>query len=333
MNHWLLRCTLLLCLSIYYTAGFADISQRADVQKYIKEMQHKHHFDPLQLRKLFQQVTISDRTLKLMYNRPARKKAWYDYKKIFFNPTTINGGLAFWQQHAATLARAEKIYGVPASIIVAIIGIESNYGGYTGQHKIIDGLATLSFAFPSRAKFFRFELTEFLLLCRKKHWNPLHPRGSYAGAMGTLQFMPHALRRYAVDFSGDKKVDLDNNMSDIIGSIAYYLQQHGWHRNETVAVAATIDGATIPKLDAKKDLTLTTFATMGIRPKKTPTIAKQARLLSLARTAKQQEHWLTFHNFQTIKRYNSSPMYALSAHLLSQRIATLYAAKAQPAYV
>ena len=172
------------------------------VQGFIDEMVAKHGFQRAALVTLFAKVQPRERIIQLM-TTPAEGKPWYKYRPIFVNEARINGGVDFWRDNSAALARAADQYGVPAEIIVAIIGVETRYGGNMGSFPVLDALATLAFDFPPRAAYFRSELEQFLLLTREEHLDPLAPKGSYAGAMGEAQFMPSSYRNYSVDFDGD----------------------------------------------------------------------------------------------------------------------------------
>ena len=165
---------------------------------------------------------------------PAAKN-WRAYRARFIEPIRIQAGLRFWQTHAVTLARAEQTYGVPAEIIVGIIGVETIYGQHTGNFRVIDALATLAFDFPAqhpraaeRQPYFSNELGQYLMLAQRNGWDPLRMKGSYAGAMGWPQFMPGSWAQFAVDFDGDGRIDLYNNPTDVIGSVANYFKAFNW---------------------------------------------------------------------------------------------------------
>ncbi|RTL47006.1 MAG: lytic murein transglycosylase B [Burkholderiales bacterium] len=167
-------------------------------------------------------------------------KNWTAYRDRFIEPRRLEAGVAFWAEHADALARAESRYGVPAEIIVGIIGVETFYGRMTGGFKALDALATLAFDFPTehpraaeRQAFFRHELAEFLKLCRENGLDPAEVRGSYAGALGWPQFMPGSWRQHAVDFDGDGRIDLMASPVDAIGSVAHYLSEYGWKPGQT----------------------------------------------------------------------------------------------------
>jgi membrane-bound lytic murein transglycosylase B len=161
-------------------------------------------------------------------------KNWAAYRARFIEPRRIAAGVAFWHDNEAWLREAEDRWGVPAAIVVGIIGVETFYGRVTGNYRILDALATLSFDFPGgrrdRSEFFRSELEEFLVMCAREGSDPQQLRGSYAGAIGLPQFMPGSINRHAVDFDGDGHIDLLRNPADAVGSVAHYLAQYGWQR-------------------------------------------------------------------------------------------------------
>ncbi|NQZ54815.1 MAG: lytic murein transglycosylase, partial [Piscirickettsiaceae bacterium] len=168
---------------IFMTSPYAN-SDLPDLPDFIDEMQEKHGFDKDELSTLFADVEVKKSILKAI-SRPAEKsKPWYEYRKIFITNKRIKGGVKFWQQHTEALAKAEQEYGVPAEIIVSILGVETRYGGNVGGYRVVDALSTLAFRYPPRSPFFRSELEHFLLLTREEKMSVLEPVGSYAGAMG-----------------------------------------------------------------------------------------------------------------------------------------------------
>ena len=194
----------------------------------------EHGFSRPTLRRWFGDVRYQPKIVAAMQRPLLEPPKWYEYAPQFLSPARIDDGVAFWRAHDATLARAEAEFGVPAEIIVAIIGVETFYGRNTGSYRIIDALTTLAFDYPRRAPFFRGELREFLLLARSESFSPLTPKGSFAGAIGMPQFMPGSVRRYAVDFDGDGRIDLWRSDDDAIGSVANYLARHDWLRGQPV---------------------------------------------------------------------------------------------------
>ena len=212
------------------------------VAEFIAEMTRDHGFASEQLTALFDQVERKQAILDAI-SRPAEKvKPWKDYRPIFITEARISKGVDFWNKHAEALARAEQEYGVPAEVIVSIIGVETFYGGNTGSWRVLDALSTLCFDYPPRAEFFCQQLREFLILAREQQIDPLTVKGSYAGAMGLPQFMPGSFRAYAVDFDGDGHIDIWTNPVDAIGSVASYFKRHGWVSGESVVSRAQVKG-------------------------------------------------------------------------------------------
>ena len=196
------------------------------------------------------QARLQPSAQRLMMPPPAgTAKNWAAYRDRFVEPQRIMAGARFWQDNADWLQRAEARYGVPAEIIVGIVGVETYYGRITGNFRVLDVLATLAFDFPSgrsdRSAFFRSELEEFLVWSRREGLDPAVPKGSFAGAMGLPQFMPGSINRFAVDFDEDGHIDLNGSAADVVGSVAHYLAAHGWQRGmaTTYGVAPPVDTA------------------------------------------------------------------------------------------
>lgn len=297
------------------------LANRPEVQAFIGEMVRKHGFDPRELNAVFARAKAQPDIIAAI-TRPAEAKPWHAYRKIFLVPKRIQGGVEFWNAHQATLTRAEQVYGVPAEIIVAILGVETLYGGNTGKHKVLEALSTLAFDYPRRADFFRRELEQYLLLSREEGIDPLALQGSYAGAMGLAQFMPSSYRAYAVDFTGDGRRDLWNNPQDAIGSIANYLSVHSWKRGNIIAMPATVQGSQYQSLlseNLKPKLNVQTLRRQGVIPQFPLNNQKQAILLELEGEGGPQ-YWLGFDNFYVITRYNHSPLYAMAVYQLGQEI-------------
>ncbi len=303
------------------------LGSRADVQSFIREMSARHHFDASQLQAVFNRAQARPSIIAAM-SRPGEAKPWYAYRDIFVNANRIQGGVRFWRANAAALAQAERVYGVPPEIVVAIIGVETQYGGNMGSFRVLEALSTLAFDYPRRAAYFRKELESYLLLTRQEGIDPLAPRGSYAGAMGLGQFMPSSFLSDAVDFDGDGHRDLWRNPRDAIGSVAHYFQRHGWRAGEPVAVPARVSGARYPallspRLSPPKD-SVASLQAEGIAPE-APVSGTQAAMLLEYQGRDGPEYWLGFDNFYVITRYNHSQLYAMAVYQLSQAIREQYA--------
>jgi membrane-bound lytic murein transglycosylase B len=255
-------------------------------------------------------------------------RSWQRYRARFLDRTRINGGVQFWQQHRETLAAAEAKYGVPAQIIVAIIGVETIYGRNTGSFNTLSALATLAFDYPPRADLFRRELEALILLSREQGRAITDYKGSYAGALGLPQFLPSSERGFAVDFDGDGHVDLLTSPADAIGSVANFLVQHGWEKGGPIAERALLlDGANIaPLIDAGilPQFTKADFDRAGVRPVARNAPDAAAALIDLVTPGQPTEYWLGYQNFYVITRYNRSSFYAMSVADLAQAIRNEY---------
>jgi peptidoglycan lytic transglycosylase B len=297
-----------------------------EVDDFIDEMVVKHSFDKAELVQTFDEVDVKNSILKAI-SRPAEKsKPWYDYRKIFITDARIAGGVQFWQQHASSLSRAEQQYGVPAEIIIAILGVETRYGGNVGGYRVLDALSTLAFRYPPRSPFFRSELEHFLLLTREEQMSRLDPVGSYAGAMGLGQFMPSSYREYAVDFDGDGKRDIWTNPVDAIGSIANYLKRHGWIADESIVHKTEINGETpteLLKRGLKPSISRNELQQANISLQNLPLGEDKITLISLTQHHG-EEYWLGRQNFYAVTRYNHSRMYAMAVIQLAQAIRQQY---------
>ncbi len=318
-----IKIIIFIILNFSISAVFALSSKDPEVEKFINEMVNKHHFLEDELITLFSQVSKSQSILDAI-SRPAEKKlTWGQYRKIFIDGKRSLKGMEFWNKYRADLERAHQIYGVPPEMIVAIIGVETRFGKFTGKHKVIDALSTLGFYYPKRAKFFRKQLEEFLLLCVDQNVDPLTLYGSYAGAMGIPQFIPSSYRHYAIDFDDDNKIDIWNNPVDAIGSVANYFHMHKWHKDEEIVVRASISGDA--HKSAEKNQLKPKYSKEEIvekfKVKPVAAISDESKysLLELE-TDSQLEYWVGMHNFYVITRYNHSHLYAMAAYQLSQEI-------------
>jgi len=307
------------------TAAAANIADRDDVQTFLKQMNQAHGFSEEQLKHWFKQVKISDAILKAI-SRPAEKLSWYQYRPIFLKSKRIKQGTKFWKRHAKALARAEKEFGVPAEIIVAIIGVETFYGRNTGHYRVLDSLATLAFDYPKRSRFFKTELEQYLLLTREQNVDPLALQGSYAGAMGIPQFISSSYRNYAVDFDGDGRIDIWNNPVDAIGSVANYFKRHGWKPGKTIAVNLTaVDDKYKVMINEKlePEVPYTELVKAGVSSEIKIPDDEKVKLIELE-LEDGVELWAGLHNFYVITRYNHSTLYAMAVYQLSSRIKSMY---------
>jgi len=254
--------------------------------------------------------------------RPAEGKPWSAYRPIFLTAARIADGRAFMAEHQAALAAVQADTGVPAQIIVAILGIETNYGRNRGRYRVLDALYTLGFHYPPRQAFFRKELGELFALANEEALDLNTLQGSYAGAMGWGQFMPSSYRRYARDGDGDGKRDLFASLPDVFASVANYFIAHHWQPGQPVVVRADAAAIAVPPEQASYEpgFTLAELANSGFRPRTAVGHDLPASLIALE-GSDGPEYWLGFSNFYSITRYNRSPMYAMAVYQLSQELA------------
>lgn len=326
---------LLVLLNVSSVYADAALAQRQDVQLFMDELVKQHHFDKKQLTSILSEAQFQPKIIESM-ERPYEKKTWDVYKDLFLTPQRVQAGLAFWQDNKKALELAEKQFGVPANIIVAIIGVETLYGKNQGNYRVLDALTTLAFDYPKRSEFFTKELKEYLLLCREHGVPATQYMGSYAGAMGKPQFMPSSYRFYAVNFAGHGRVDLMNEDRDVISSVANYFRQHGWRMNEAVVQPAIVRGARYRHLTTNNkfpDYSFKHLISSGVRPSgQLRNHPDKAGVIELM-TQQGEEYWVAYPNFYVITHYNSSPQYALVVYLLAQQLGTQWASAQRAGHV
>lgn len=299
--------------------SFADAPATIE---FAREMEQRHGFNADELLGKFAQISSNAKVLQLIKPPSSpQQRSWERYRPRFLNDRRIDSGVRFWQENRTVLARARAMYGVPEEIIVAIIGVETEYGRNTGSFRVLEALATLAFDYPRRAEFFRTELEQFLLLARENNMDPLSIKGSFAGAIGIPQFMPGSQRRYAVDFDGDQRVDLSGSFDDAVGSVGRFLEQHGWQAGQPIAVIARPQAEPARELiDAgiRPTLKVGELAAQGIEAK--AGADDRVALVDLVSPGRDTEYWLGYENFYVITRYNRSSFYAMSVFQLAEEI-------------
>lgn len=302
---------------------FAIDVDRDDVAAFIDSMVREHAYDRAELEQILGEAEIQESILELIA-RPAEKtKTWGEYRDIFLTDERVGAGTTFWLENRDTLERTSRDSGVPIEIMVGIIGVETYFGRITGGHRVLDALTTLAFDYPPRTKFFRRELQEFLLLVREEGMLATAAAGSYAGAMGRPQFMPSSYRAYAVDSTGDGKRDIWNDWADVTGSIANYMTEHGWKPGEDITTLATLSDrwqGPLPENTLQPQATVTSLSESGVMFSTELPSDSVSQLITLEGHGG-PEHWVGFHNFFVITRYNRSVMYALAVYQLGQEIA------------
>ncbi len=303
-----------------FSSANASYLDNPKVKQYINEISKRYNLGAAELRGLFNKISPQQSVLDKI-SRPAEKRLnWSTYRPIFLKQDRIDKGVAFMRDNAQLLQQAEQQFGVPKEIITAIIGVETKYGKITGNHPVFASVATLAFDYPPRSKFFKNELTEFLLFAREEQFDPLGITGSYAGAMGMAQFISSSYRRYAIDFDGDGKRDLWNSNADAIGSVANYFKTHKWIKGESIIERVEPKKETFRKLiDSELKPTVSQADLIGSGIYISGKSAGKVSILSLS-GAKGEEIWIGHYNFYVITRYNHSSLYAMAVYQLSESI-------------
>ena len=312
-------------------ADLVSYGTRDDVLRFADEVAQRQGFDAPWTREALGRARFVPAVAKLIMPPPAgTAKNWAAYRGRFVEPVRIRAGLAFWADNERWLRQAEERWGVPAAIVVGIVGVETIYGRQTGGFRVLDALATLSFDFPTgrrdRTPFFRSELEAFLLYCQKESLDPTQPLGSYAGAMGLPQFMPSSLLRYGIDFDDNGHVDLHGSTADVIGSVAHYLAQFGWERDVPThfRVAAPVevrDRALLLVPDILPSFSAAEFAEHGaVLDEPGRAWGGKLALVELANGEAAPSYVAGTGNFYAITRYNWSSYYAMAVIELGEAI-------------
>lgn len=313
-------CAALLVFEVKPALGL-DI-KRAEVKEFIAHMSDAYGFKKRALRKLLKSADSQPAIIDAMAKPAEKAKLWYEYRPIFLNERRIREGTEFWTAHRQALDEASIKSGVAPEYLAAILGVETYYGRLTGNYRVLDALATLSFDYPPREKFFRDELEQFLLLTRDAHLDPKTLKGSYAGAMGAPQFMPSNYRRYAVDADANGRIDLWNDWPDVCASVGNYLKEHGWNAGEPVLEEATVLPEKAADLDGRKLALSETVGSLAAKGVSFDTpLPPDAPAILIAADEPDGVHWrVGYNNFFVITRYNHSALYAMAVYELAAAV-------------
>ncbi len=319
-------------ISLQVSAKIVPVTQLKSMQNFINKMVEKHDFEKAELNIIFSSVKLEiiDKPVKKTDKQIKRIKKppmpWDKYKSVFITKKRIENGVRFWQDNLETLKSAEKIYRVPAEIIVAIVGIETNYGKIQGEHSILTTLTKRAFGNYRRHAFYKKELEHFLLMARENSIAPLSVKGSYAGAMGIPQFIASSYRNYAIDFDKDGKVNLFSSLIDTIGSIAYYFDKHQWHDNGEIARPISLDAKHLKyakRANSKPKKNAEHWRNLGFDIDSDIDDKTKLAFIRLPQST-DDETWLTFWNFYVITRYNHDNRYAMAIYQLSEKLKQAY---------
>ncbi len=327
-------CAFILSLTLWHDHAEARTKHRAptaplmlensEVTDFIKRMSEQHGFDQSSLMASFDKQRPDARIIRIMAPAPTQLTPnWLAYRERFVNNRRIHRGLQFWDAYADVLEKAAREYGVPAETIVAIIGVETEYGRNMGSFNVLNALASIGFYGERRREFFQSELEQYLLLARDNAMDLATTRGSFAGAMGIPQFMPSSQRRWGVDYDANGRIDLAQSPVDAIGSVANFLKSHGWLKDEVTVIPVTApQPLPIPfeKVDVKPGLSLAQFKDAGFHFSTSLRDATLATLVALSSPQAPTQYWLGLNNYYVITRYNRSAAYAMSVIELGDAI-------------
>ncbi|WP_274571231.1 lytic murein transglycosylase B [Neisseria leonii] len=294
-----------------------------NVQNFIRHEAAQGRLNRVQLEDFFAQAAYKGNIINIM-NQPGTAQPWYRFRANNAGSAKINGGRAFYAQNRQVIDQVARQYGVPAEIIVAIVGIETNYGRNMGSFRLADSLSTLAFDYPRRSAFFQQELREMLLMSREENQDPLSFVGSYAGAMGMPQFMPSSYRKWAVDYDGDGKRNIWGSVPDVAASVANYLKAHGWKSGAPVMVpvSLTLTPQLQALIDEKTELKYTVgqLRDWGVEPLGSVADHERAVLFRLETAPDQYDYFIGLNNFYAVWKYNNSRMYVTAVRDIANGI-------------
>jgi membrane-bound lytic murein transglycosylase B len=281
----------------------------------------EHDFDRDYLEQLFSEGRYIARNVENLAQPAERTQTFRQYRPMFISPQMVSNGVEFIETHRTWLEKAERDLGVSEEVVAAIIGIETRYGNFLGQHRTFDALATLAVTEGRRAEYFQREFIQFMLIMRELSFEPLSVVGSYAGAMGYPQFMPTSYNAYAVDHDEDGQIDIWNSPADAIGSVANYLAEHGWRAGDVIATMASVSEEPRDlKLNSfDRDQTLDTILAAGWQPDQVAEDSTQVHPMRLDGDDG-PEYWLGYRNFWVISRYNRSILYSMAVFQLAEEL-------------
>ncbi len=275
------------------------------------------------LQQAFAGVEPNQRVIELDRRQPEFTLTWPEYRARVLPESRLQAARENYARERSLLARVEERYGVDALIIMGIWGVESAFGANKGNYRLVEALSTLAWE-GRRAAYFRGELMNALRILDAGDVSPVRMTGGYAGAMGQPQFMPSSYLRYAVDFDGDGRRDIWDSKPDVFGSVGNYLAKNGWRRGEPwaqpVQLPAAFDGT-----DAGRDnrRSLGEWMHAGVRRIDGREFGRTEiqGAVVVPSGAVPGEGFMTYPNFNVIRRYNPSDFYALAVGLLGEAAA------------
>jgi len=298
-----------------------DIDSYPELSNLVGELTATEKIEVEKLMIWLTDATINEDLVAIM-ERPAEALPWYRYRKRFINKKLVNSGKKYQARHLEVLDRAQTQFGVPTEIVVAIIGVETRYGKNTGRHRILDSLVTLALKYDRRSSYFLGELKEFMRLSARGVFNPLKIKGSYAGAVGIAQFMPSSYKNYAIDFDQNGVSNLAKSHADAIGSVANYLNLHGWQSGSPIFERLSDGGQALSTIGEtrgyKPDIAVQELENRGLELYD-GLIGDKVGVIKLQQD--DREEWvIAYPNFFVLTRYNRSKNYAMVVSELAEQL-------------
>lgn len=294
---------------------------KALVTAFAQEFAKKNNISVADVTKILDEAEFQQEIIEKI-SRPAEGTMnWGRYRKIFMTKERVEAGVAFWNEHADALGKVSGETGVPAEVILGIIGVETYFGKIKGSYRVLDALYTLAFGYPKRSRFFKKELGHFLELAETEQLEVAGVKGSYAGAMGYTQFMPSSYKAYARSFDKGGTIDLIDSPEDAIASVANYLKVHRWKSGQPITSQATMTRkiSRLNKQQLRPKNKVSDYTAIGFKPESQLPADLKATMIILE-NENGTEHWFGLENFYVITRYNHSKLYAMAVTQLSQEI-------------
>ena len=321
LNFFSLILFLSFCSNIFSSSNNDNLENyKNEIDEILSELVVKYKVDAEYAKTALYSIKFHNKILKIMANAPERKDTWEQYEKKYLTSKRIEHGIKYYKSNYKDLKEVEEKFGVPAEIIVAFLGVETNYGENTGKIKIIDSLGTLALKHPERHKFFKEQLKNFIVLSYRNGFDYNKMKGSYAGAMGLPQFMPDSYRRLAVDFNNDGVVDLWNSKTDVYASISNFLKKNGWQSSEGIYLTAEIKDKYIKDIFIEGDVKTISISDEKLKKYIVKNNLKSGKKYLILLSKKNRKYKIGYKNFRVIMRYNPSTFYAMVVAKLSERI-------------
>jgi membrane-bound lytic murein transglycosylase B len=299
-----------------------DFLAKKEVQNFINMMVKKHHFKRSYMTSVLKNAKLDRDTLARYtgrYKVGSTNGPWERYKAHVLDPVSLKKAKKFKKKYYKTLLKASKEYKVDMDYMVGFIGVESKFGEYSGDYRVLDALASLAFHKNRMKKFFKSEFKHLFLMAREQGYDITKLQGSFAGAMGMVQQVPSVFRKYGMDYNRDG-VKNPWDLEDSIGIIARFMHKNGWRKGALVAVPTEFKGKRYRRLKTshRRTLPLTTILKHGIKP--LGRFNESKAFLLKNRNTTHDDIWLGARNFKVLTRYNNSTSYGMAIHLIAQAV-------------